>query len=181
MKKRGRYLGAGPLMIIMVFIILYGTFTPFVGKLTIVDVSSTFGRNETLTDRTGIWAFLVPYAKEKPILGHGFGGFWTDEMRSQTSSHAHNGYLDTILNMGFLGLMLFSIFLLSSCRKAHKAVAYHFDWSVLWICFLLMAVVHNIAESTVVSFTTQLMVFVLFLAVCSKTPDAHNHFKSSPI
>lgn len=179
MKKRGRYLGASTLMLIIVLIIFYGTITPFMGKLSVIDVSSAFGRNETLTDRTAIWAFLVPYAMEKLTFGHGFGGFWNDAMRSQTSSHAHNGYLDAILDMGVVGLIFFSAFLLSSSQKALRIMAYNFDWGVLWICLLLMATVHNIAESTITSFTDQSVAILLFLAVCSKTFDAHIHPISS--
>jgi len=180
MKEHRRYISAGTLIFIIVFIIVYGTITPFMGKLTMIDVSSAFGRDETLTERTTIWAVLVPHAMEKPIFGHAFGGFWTDEMRRQTSSYGHNGYLDAILDMGVIGLILLSAFLLSSCQKSRQMMIHEFDWSILWICLLLMAAVHNIAESTINSFTGMLVAFLLFLAVCSKTPDANNRPISSP-
>jgi O-antigen ligase len=173
MKKHGRYLGAGILMVIIVFVISYGTITPFVGKLSIIDVSSAFGRDETLTERTVIWASLVPYAMKNPLLGHGYGGFWNDKMRRETSSHAHNGYLDTILDLGIIGVIFFSVFLVSSCKKAYSIMAYEFDWSILWICFLLMAAVHNIAESSITSLENLLVSILLFLAVCSKNSLIH--------
>ena len=76
---------------------VYGTVTPFIGKLSLVDISSTFGRDETLTGRSEIWATLVPFAMKRPILGHGFGGFWTDARREIiAASHGHNGYLDAV-------------------------------------------------------------------------------------
>lgn len=170
-KNRRRYTNAGTLLFILAFIIFYGTMTPFIGKLTIMDVSSSFGRNETLTDRTAIWEVLVPHATEELIIGHGFGGFWTDEMRSQTSSHGHNGYLDVILDTGVIGLALLSAFLLSSCQKAVRMFAYEFEWGVLWVCLLLMATIHNITESTFTSFGSMLVAFLLFLAVCSDGAD----------
>jgi exopolysaccharide production protein ExoQ len=175
MKKRGSFLGPAVLMVTTAFIIVYGTITPFVGKLSLMDISSTFGREETLTGRSDIWAILVPYAMQKSLLGYGFGGFWTDAMRSIVASpHAHNGYLDLILNIGVLGLLLFGIFLLSCSRKAQREMTRDYDWGCLFICFLLMAVVHNITESSIVGFTGELSAFLLFMAVPStSTPEVN--------
>ena len=134
LKKQNIIIGANVLTILLAAIIVYGTITPFVGGLMIYDPSEAFGRDETLTGRSFLWDYLVPYARQKPFLGHGFGGFWTDKMREATSSHAHNGYLDTILNTGFVGLLLLSIFLISNCRKAQRTMTKYFDWGVLWFC-----------------------------------------------
>lgn len=175
MKKQRILISPVALMIIIAIIIVYGTITPFLGGLTGYDVASTFGRDQTLTGRADIWKVLVPYAMKQPILGYGFGGFWTDAMRKMTSSHAHNGNLDIILNLGLVGLILFSIFLISSCRKARKVLAYDFDWGVLWICYLLMAVVHNIAESSMDGFTSNMSSIILILAVSSKIADSNTH------
>lgn len=165
MKKRNAELGPKALIVIVALIICYGTFTPMIGKLSVIDISTTFGRDETLTGRSDIWTTLVPYAMQKPILGYGHGGFWTDAMRQLTSSHAHNGYLDVVLNLGFVGLLLFIIFLMFCSRKAQKIMIKDFDWGVLLICFLLIIVVHNIAESSFTSFTSHLLAVILFLVV----------------
>ena len=166
-KKRKTILSPYLLSVIVLIIIIYGTMTPFIGKLSFVDISSTVGRSETLTERTDIWAFLVPLAMKEPMIGHGFGGFWTEEMRWQSSSHAHNGYLDVILDLGFVGLVLFSIFLLSCCVKFQKALLNDYDWGMLGICFLLMAVTHNIAESSIVGLAGGISPVILFLVLSS--------------
>jgi len=169
MKKVGILIGSKTLMVMVSLIIIYGSITPFVGGLTLYDASSALGRDETLTGRSDIWAYLVPYVMDRPILGHGFGGFWTDAIREATSSHAHNGYLDMILNLGFAGHILFSIFLLSCCRRLQKVMTQDFDWGAFGICFLVMAIVHNIAESSIVGFTGILSTVILVLAVSSTT------------
>ena len=174
MKRRGTVLGPKTLIVIIAFIIVYGTVTPRIGGLSLLDVSSTFGRNETLTGRTVIWSRLVPLAMARPLLGYGFGGFWTTKMRELTSSHAHNGYLDVVLNLGFFGLLLFAIFLLSCSRKAQRVMTQDFDWGALLICFLLMLVVHNITETSMAAFTSHLMVVPLFLAVSFGKTGSHN-------
>lgn len=158
-------LGLNLFFSLMLFIIAYGTITPFIGKLAIIDISYILNRNETLTERTEIWAYLIPYVMKKPFLGHGVGGFWTDEMREATSSHAHNGYLDIILNLGILGLFLFSFFLISCYKKFIKIQTFDVYWGGLGICFLFVALIHNIAESSVIGLTGSLSGVILLIRV----------------
>lgn len=185
LKKQNIIIGANALTILIVAIIVYGTVTPFVGGLMIYDPSEALGREETLTGRTDIWAYFVPYAMQRPLLGHGFGGFWTDTIRAAIrTNQAHNGYLDIILNTGFVGLLFLSMFLISNCRRAQKLMTQDFDWGVLWFSILLMAVVHNIAESSAISFTGLLPAVLLFMLISSPSeyskqtePEAKHLFK----
>jgi len=167
MKRRGSSPGLKVLKIALLVIVIYGTVTPFLGKLSILDISSALNRDDTLTGRSEIWAFLVPYALNRPVLGHGFGGFWTTEMRELTASHAHNGYLDVILNIGFVGLLLVSLFLLSCCQKAYRALKADFDWGILALSYILMGAMHNITESTINTLTSSLIAIILFFSVIS--------------
>lgn len=155
--------GSNVLTIIVIMIIIYGTATPFVGGLMVYDPSSTLGRDESLTGRTEIWSYLIPYALSHPILGHGFGGFWTDAMREATSSHAHNGYLDTILDIGFIGLFFLSMFLIANCRKARNLMTLDFHWGIFWFSFLMISVIHNIAESSITSISGLMPTILLFM------------------
>jgi O-antigen ligase len=167
--KKGRInLGANTLTAIMVLVIAFGTVTPFVGGSTVGGFTSPLGRDDTLTGRTDIWAGLLPIVMRQPILGCGFGGFWTTETRKiHNIDEAHNGYLDGLLELGFVGLLLLSMFLLSSCRKAHRELTHDFYWASLWICYLFMAVVHNVAESSINSLTNHMTAGLIFLAICS--------------
>lgn len=168
LKKFGINLGASILMTIVVIIIIFGIVTFFVGGSNLNFYISIVNRDPTLTDRTEIWASLLPVAMQRAILGRGFGGFWTPRTRDAFEvSEAHSGYLDVLLNLGFVGILLVSTFLLSSCRKAHSELSHDFDWAVLWICFLVMAVVHNITETSIDSLTNQLTATILFLTVSS--------------
>ena len=161
-EKRGALPGKAVLIALTAFIIIYGTVTPMIGKLTILDPSSLLGREDTLTGRTAVWAKLIPSVMEKPILGYGFSSFWTTTARETFDiPDAHNGYLDMILSIGFAGLLLYAMFLLSSVRKAHGAMMGDFDWSILWICYLLMGTLINITESSFSSFSAKLVVVVL--------------------
>ena len=42
-------------------------------------VLSFFGRDATLTGRTSLWADVTNAIAERPLLGYGYGVFWTDD------------------------------------------------------------------------------------------------------
>jgi O-antigen ligase len=72
--------------------------------------SEALGRDETFTGRTWIWEAVIPEFKHMPWLGHGFQSFWTTEWRAMVFGmpYAHNGYLDILLELGVVGLALYT-------------------------------------------------------------------------
>lgn len=167
--KRGKInLESKPFVAMLAAFIIIGIVTFFYSGSTIGAFAETLGRDPTLTGRTGVWESLIPAAMQRPILGSGIGGFWISKTRILYQiTEGHSGYLDMILALGFIGMLLVSMFLLSSCRKAQKIMRYDFDWSCLWICSLVMTVCHNITESSLDTFTSLLMSILLFLSVSS--------------
>lgn len=172
LKKYNIIIGANALTIVIIAIIIYGTVTPFLGGLTFLDPSAALNRDSELTGRNNIWEFLVPQAMQKPILGHGYGGFWTEEIKRASYAYpAHNGYLETLLATGFMGLLFLSIFLIDNCRKAQKKMTSDFDLGILWFSFLLAAVSRNIAESAVMSITEFMGAILFFIMISQNKPN----------
>jgi len=172
MKRRRGVLPIMPFATMIGTGIIFGLITVFVGGSTVSSVTSSLGRDATLTGRTEIWADLLPVALQRPWAGHGFGGFWTTKARVIFDiSEAHSGYLDILLGLGFIGLVLFSMFLVSTCRKAQNDLNKDFDWAVLIICFFLMAVIHNVAETSFNSLANHITAMCLFLAISFSQTD----------
>jgi exopolysaccharide production protein ExoQ len=156
-----------PVAIISGLIVL-GVVSLFVGGSGIGFFASSAGRNATLTGRTEVWASLLPVVTSNPIGGCGFGGFWTSRTREYYQiSGAHSGYLDVLLGVGFLGLVLVSVFLTTSCWKACRELQDDLFWALLWLGLVTMSAVHNIGESSIDSFTSPLSAILLFFAVAS--------------
>jgi O-antigen ligase len=133
----------------IVFVILYGVAVPFLGGSNVAGFTSGLGRDATLTGRTDVWASLLPDFNERPILGYGFGSFWTDGRRAKHEiSDGHNGYLDVMLELGAVGLAFYFSWLLSCALKFHKALRRDYNRASLAICFLIMILVFNVTEST---------------------------------
>ena len=170
-RKHRIQLGVSTWVAIVACIIGLGIITPFAGGSTITGFTSAVGRDSTLTGRTEIWASLLPDLMRQPLLGAGFGSFWTPKMIfTHQIGEAHNGYLEVLLQLGLVGLFLTAMFLLSSTRKAAILLVSDYDWASLSICFLVMAAIHNITESSLDSFTSQLTATVLFLSVSLPQP-----------
>jgi exopolysaccharide production protein ExoQ len=183
LKKYNIIINANALTILIMAIIIYGTVTPFLGGLTLLDPSAALNRESTLTGRNHIWAFLVPQAMQKPILGHGYGGFWTEAMKNDSYNYpAHNGYLETLLDTGFVGLLFLSIFLIANCRKAQKLMTSDFEWGILWFSIILAAVARNTAESAVMSITEfwPAIMFFIMISFSSNISKQAESIKTEP-
>lgn len=159
---------AGALMIATAVIIFYGIITVLVSGSSAGFLASSAGRDASLTGRTDIWAAILPVAMRHPLIGSGFGGFWTYKVREYYQiSEAHNGYLEVFIGLGFVGVLLVSIFLLSCCKKAYRELTNNFSWGTLFTCFIIMVLVHNIAESSIDSLANHLTAVLLFFSVSS--------------
>jgi O-antigen ligase len=85
------------------------------------------GRNDTLTGRTDIWHVLWHW-DINPLLGTGYEGFWLGDRRLAVAqaldlsflNEAHNGYLETYLNLGFIGVGITAALLLATYGKARR-------------------------------------------------------------
>lgn len=109
----------------------------------------------TLTGRTPLWQECLSWAAHRPLLGYGYGSFWTTERIEEISSSqtwttpdAHSAYLDILLAVGPVGVIAVILMLLlgmrrASLRRAETADAgYAFYYSLLAFCAL-----HAVVES----------------------------------
>ncbi len=80
------------------------------------ELAALFDDPGSLTGRVQIWPVLLRYAGDHLLLGAGYGSFWAIGSASPvyedgaewltTISHAHNGYLDLLVQIGLPGLAL---------------------------------------------------------------------------
>lgn len=86
-------------------------------------ILAAMGRDDTFSGRTTLWEGAIAVAKaHHPILGAGYRAFWTDtgaagvrdyiQHWARLPSHGHNGYLDIWLELGYAGVVLFTVFVI---------------------------------------------------------------------
>jgi hypothetical protein len=154
------------LLALVVFLIAYGMSVPFLGGSDVAAFSSALGRDNTLTGRTEVWADILPARTQQPLLGYGFGSFWTDARRQLYDiPTAHNGYLDILLELGEVGLAFYTAWLLSCARQLHRALVLDYEWASFGICLLLMGLVYNTTESALNSLTEYLTAMVVLASL----------------
>jgi exopolysaccharide production protein ExoQ len=116
------------------------------------DLLHLLGRNDTLTGRTDIWRMLWHW-DINPILGTGFESFWLGERRLEVQNYlpflneAHNGYLETYLNLGIFGVAITAAMLLATYAKARRELFNDFEFGRLRMCFLFAFIVYNWTEA----------------------------------
>jgi exopolysaccharide production protein ExoQ len=78
-------------------------------------VVGTSGKDLTFNGRSDLWELVISKVLERPWLGYGFSGFWTSNAASKLratydwASNAHNGFLELLLELGFVGFLTFAV------------------------------------------------------------------------
>lgn len=112
------------------------------------------GRDATLTGRVELWEGLLRF-HVNPLLGAGFESFWLGERAEVLwarywwrPNQAHNGYLETYLNLGWVGVILLAGWIFAAFRKAHRTLLSDFSFGRFQMGLLAIVVVYNYTEAT---------------------------------
>jgi O-antigen ligase len=114
--------------------------------------AESLGRDATLTTRTDIWEAVLDMGTN-PLLGTGYASVWltTDGWKLAQEldiPHAHNGYLETYLNSGFIGVFLLIGLLVVAAKRAARLLAVGGATGPLYMSLLLCGIVYNYTEVT---------------------------------
>lgn len=94
------------------------------------NIFNSFGRDATISGRTLIWPLLINKIQERPWLGYGYDTFWKGGWEGEVADiwraliagfeppHAHNGFLEICLDIGFVGLAIFVVWFVFSCLRS---------------------------------------------------------------
>ncbi len=149
LKTHGKTLRLSRFMVPVMVIFLLGACIPFLGTAVFSNLASLLGRDVTFTGRTEIWAQLAPMALQDAFIGHGYGGFWLGTNYAEVNE-AHNGYLEVVLGLGFVGLLFVMGFTASCCREACWGFRCNSAMASLGFAILIMMVLHNVTEASFV-------------------------------
>jgi exopolysaccharide production protein ExoQ len=150
------------------------------------EMITKFGRDITLTDRTYIWHDVYAAASRNPLLGVGFGGFWIGRMANipwnmrmtWVLGQAHNGYIDTYLQIGLIGVGLLAAAIITSMRRLLDSMNDDFNLACFRITMFLAILYINLTESTFLRgdhhlwFMMQLAIWMIPREALSNLTDA---------
>jgi exopolysaccharide production protein ExoQ len=132
------------------------------------------GKDPGLTGRTDIWAALATQIKDHPWLGHGYAVFWLDEtgpafwVRQRTQwlvPTAHNGWLETWLSIGLVGVLMFALTYISAIIAALRGLLR--DKAAYWaLISTLVFLLFSISESNILQQNN--LGWIMFAATAAK-------------
>jgi O-antigen ligase len=145
-----------------------------------------FGKDLTFTGRTDIWAEAIRLM-DNPLLGYGYYQFWFTPKADLLYANlgdlihiktAHNGYVEAYLDGGMIGLVFFSLFLLTIVKKSYDKLTEKVAPMAVPLLFCVYALISNNSESTY--FRNDPLWFSLLLFTTRYTQSIQAHQAMSP-
>jgi O-antigen ligase len=132
-------------------------------------VAEFLGRDATLHGRTGIWDAVLTL-QTNPLLGVGYQSFWMGDRIAAVArivgtanlNEAHNGYLETYLNLGVVGVVLLLLFMIASYRTVCRRFTVSPHLGSFGVALWMVMVFYNFTEA---AFGTSILWCALLLLV----------------
>lgn len=156
---------------------LKGHFAVILSSLTILFVGFTsvlvignwdfllgsIGGDPTLSGRTPMWTFMINKIHERPWLGYGRYAFWAPatnhavevsitvtliERSEFIVHHAHNGFIELLLDVGLIGFLPFLVSFMKTYLTALRHACLPIEADDIWpLGFMILLMVNNVTES----------------------------------
>jgi O-antigen ligase len=158
----------------------------FVAAVLVVSFSALFldtgtglvndlGRDATLSGRTALWNQLLGMAGN-PLYGTGFESFWLGQRLEKLwgmywwhPNEAHNGYLEVFLNLGWTGVALIGLVMVTGYRNVVVAFRREPDAASLRLTYFVVAATYNFTEA---GFRMMDPIWIIFLMAITVVPEA---------
>jgi len=137
-------------------------------------VVESLGRDPTLTGRTELWAQVLNLTAN-PVLGTGFESFWLGKRLEKLWSiywwhpnESHDGYLEVYLNLGWIGVGLLAMILVSGYRRVIRLLRQDPGVARLCLGYFFVGVVYNFTEAAM---RPTGLVWIAFMLAISLIPQ----------
>jgi O-antigen ligase len=144
-----------------------------VGSGLMTDVVEGMGRDASLTDRVPLWGELIGMV-EDPLFGTGFESFWLGARIEQLwakhwwrPTQAHNGYIETYLNLGIVGVLILLGVLWSAYSSAYNTLKENMNYATFRLGLVVIVLIYNVTEA---AFKGQHFILFFFLLVAVHVP-----------
>lgn len=128
----------------------------------------------TFTGRTDIWKDVSPFIRQSPVVGYGYGAFWTPAHVTAISdeeqwgvANSHSAYIDYLLMLGAIGLLGFiailavGIFYAFGSFRFSQRPAFAFCGVVLMFCAMDGLFESDITEGSQLMFVSTIILIRL--------------------
>lgn len=135
---------------------------------------STTGRDATLTGRIPMWKDLIRLGKNDMFLGSGYESYWIKYYReiwvkwTFLPISAHNGFIEVLLNLGFIGLVLMIVVISRALSFVSSKDSLSQPLGHWTLTVLILFIISNLTESWLISMSLGWNLFLMVLTISEK-------------
>jgi len=111
------------------------------------------GRKPDLTGRTEIWSVVLSQPVSR-LFGAGYESFWVGErlvtiqkLAHQFANQSHDGYIEILVNLGWVGIAFLSLLIVTGYRMITRAVRRDPVKNCLALAYFVAALTYNFTEA----------------------------------
>jgi exopolysaccharide production protein ExoQ len=139
-------------------------------------ITALTGKDMTFSNRSEIWRIVKENIQYHPILGSGYGAYWIGPVPTSPSytfmaqmyfypSESHNGYLEIVNDLGYVGLLVLIGFLTVYLRQGLQLMRMDRAQGVLYLGFFFQQAITNLSESCWLVINAGFVFTIITLAV----------------
>jgi exopolysaccharide production protein ExoQ len=187
----GRKMRISPAFVLLPVLFCYEVLSRMPGVNLINRISWHLYGNYTLSGRTVLWDFINYEIGRKPLLGWGFQSFWQVGPDGPSMVEApgwvsqmpsgHNGYLDVMLEIGYIGFPFLIIFIITTLHALGRVADRDLTRAWLLLSLALFIIITNMLESVWMrGADMQWLLFLILVADIGRycgpfPPDGRSH------
>lgn len=133
---------------------------------------TALGRSPDMSGRTEIWTAAFITGQQRPLLGGGYSVGWnagagllTLQMTGVDPGHAHNGYIQTWLDVGFVGFVFVAPVWITYVSRMLRMPAVNYPFYLFSLYLFLTYLTNNLSHSDLVRPQSTYMLFIVALIV----------------
>jgi exopolysaccharide production protein ExoQ len=126
--------------------------------LLLQPITAITGKDMTFSNRSEIWAIIEQQVAQSPWLGSGYGAYWIGPVPTSPSyiflsrmyfypTESHNGYLEIVNDLGYVGLVCLLGYLVVFVRQSLKLLRVERAQGALFLAIFFQQAIVNLAES----------------------------------
>ena len=159
LRRYSRYFVVTFAIIVLTYALAVLKVLPWLDTVLLGPIVALTGKDLTFSNRSAIWAIVQQHIQYHPLLGTGFGAYWTSPDPTSPSyevflrlyfwpSESHNGYLEMINDLGYVGLAVLIGYLITYVHQALKLHRLDRNQGALFLGLFFQQAVINLSEST---------------------------------
>ena len=143
-------------------------------------------RNPTLTDRTFVWEDVLAMPNNV-LVGTGFESFWLGPRLEQLwrkywwhPNQAHNGYIETYINLGAIGVSLLLIMMAAGFFRSLRTMRDGEAFGAVRFSLIIAIAIFNYTDATFKALHILFFTFLLMSVTTGRLPEAGQFQQESP-